>query len=741
MRTLLLFRGSPGCGKSTFIEQHGLKEYALSADDLRMLYQSTVLKANGDTCIGFSSESRVWQTLFQILESRMKRGEFTVIDATNSKTSEINRYKSLAKQYRYRIFIVDMTTVPIKEAKIRNKSRDCYKIVPEDVIDNMYSRFNTQSIPSGITVINPMQSATAVEDTIYYKPIDLSHYKKVHHIGDVHGCYTVLKKYLDENSEIKDDEFYIFCGDYIDRGIENAEVVNYLLSIMNNKNVLLLEGNHERHLKKWSRDQKATSKQFENYTRIQLEDACVSKKDVSKLCRKLAQCAYYTYQDKTVIVTHGGLSGFKDNLLFISTEQMIEGVGSYNDYVEVANTFSSRLPNMYQVNGHRNVDDLPIKVNSNCFNLEGQVEFGGSLRCLQLDCNGFNPIETQNEVFKIPDYALNKVAVDNNTSVEDFIKLLRANKSIKEKQFGNISSFNFTREAFRRKLWEDQTIKARGLFINTVTNKIVARSYEKFFNIGEMEHSTIGIIKKTFEFPVKAYQKYNGYLGIVGYDSESGELIVSSKSTYVGNYAIRFKNILYNKLGENGIEKLSELLKKNEISLVFEVIDPVNDPHIIKYEKENVVLLDIILNNIEFNKYPYEKVESIAKYLNIDVKKLEKEFDNFEQFIGWYSNIVKDSYVYNQETNEQIEGYVIEDSNNKMVKIKLHFYSFWKHMRSVAESTIKNGYIKNTGMLTNKLSNDFYGFVRELVNQNKDVPNDITKLRDLYYQNKREKGE
>lgn len=29
MRVLLLFRGAPGCGKSTFIDEHGLRPYAL----------------------------------------------------------------------------------------------------------------------------------------------------------------------------------------------------------------------------------------------------------------------------------------------------------------------------------------------------------------------------------------------------------------------------------------------------------------------------------------------------------------------------------------------------------------------------------------------------------------------------------------------------------------------------------------------------------------------------------------
>ena len=47
MRVLLLLRGCAGCGKTTWIEQQGLKPYALSADDIRLLCQSPVLGADG----------------------------------------------------------------------------------------------------------------------------------------------------------------------------------------------------------------------------------------------------------------------------------------------------------------------------------------------------------------------------------------------------------------------------------------------------------------------------------------------------------------------------------------------------------------------------------------------------------------------------------------------------------------------------------------------------------------------
>ena len=95
MRILLLLRGAAGCGKSTWIEQNGLKQYALSADDIRLLCQSPVLQVDGTVAISQSNDTVVWKTLFNLLETRMQKGEFTVIDATNSKTSEMNRYKEM----------------------------------------------------------------------------------------------------------------------------------------------------------------------------------------------------------------------------------------------------------------------------------------------------------------------------------------------------------------------------------------------------------------------------------------------------------------------------------------------------------------------------------------------------------------------------------------------------------------------------------------------------------------------
>lgn len=630
MRVLLLLRGSAGCGKSTWIEQNGLKPYTLSADDIRLLCQSPVLQPDGTVGISQSNDKTVWKTLFNLLEIRMQKGEFTVIDVTNSKTSEMNRYKQMCETYRYRMYCVDFTDIPIDEVKRRNASREELKRVPDEVIDKMYSRFKTQKIPSGIKVIKPDEL-----DSVWMKLFDLSEYKKIHHIGDVHGCYTALKKYIEDNGGIKDDEFYIFCGDYVDRGIENADVIKYLISIKDRKNVLMLEGNHERWLWLWANGCTGKSKEFELVTKPQLEESKIDKKDVRQLYRKFGQCAYYKYGKNIYLVTHAGLSVLPNNLTFVATDQMIHGVGNYNDFEKIAETFAEKMPsNYYQIHGHRNTKQVPIRVNDRVFNLEGRVEFGGDLRCVQLDKNGMHEIETHNEVFKTPEIR-EKQSV-TNSSVADVIISLRANRYIQEKKFGNISSFNFTNKAFYDKVWDEQTTKARGLYLDTFKGKVAARAYDKFFNINERPETKFDMLQNKLQFPVTAYVKENGYLGIVSYDEYNDDLFIASKSTIDSQFAEWLKEAICNQITVENREKMKQYAKDNNVSFVFENVDMKNDPHIIEYPESKLYLLDIVYNQMDFAKYDYETMCDIAHQLGLTPKEKAFEIANWQDFYDWY---------------------------------------------------------------------------------------------------------
>lgn len=720
MRVLLLLRGSAGVGKSTYIKEHDLEQYALSADNIRLMCQSPVLQTDGSVAISQTNEKLVWNLMFQMLEARMQRGEFVVIDATNSKTQDINRYKDMAKTYRYRMYCVDMTGVPIDECKWRNKLRPPYKQVPDEVIEKMYSRFETQQVPTGVTVIQPDEL-----DTIWYKPANFDRYNRIHHIGDIHGCNTVLQEYLKDG--MHDDELYIFCGDYIDRGIENVEVIKFLFNIMDKPNVILLEGNHERWLWYWAHGGTSQSKEFENVTRRQLEAGGVDTKVARMLYRKLNQCVYYRFGEKTVLVTHGGLSLIPDNLTKVASEQMIRGVGRYGDYLDVAATFDQTMPeNTYQIFGHRNTEDSPIAMSDRCFNLEGAIEQGGCLRAVVLDADGFHPVMIQNTVFRQREEVAPVGYTAEEKSVMDVVDKLRQNRYIYEKQLGNISSFNFTRDAFYDKKWNEQTTKARGLFIDTANGIVVARSYPKFFNVNERPETRFGMLQYKLKFPVTVYVKENGFLGMVSYNPETDDFFIASKSTTEGDFAGWLRDMFFKNV--KNPDKLKDYLKRKNVTLVFECVDMANDPHIIKYDTSHLFLLDVVKNQLDFEKLPYTQVVELGNEYGFEVKTRAVQLQNWHEFRDWYNDVLAEDYQFNGRI---IEGFVVEDSVGFMVKIKLDYYKLWKHMRGVAQSVFRSGYYRRMGSLLAPLQNQFYGFCQEIAKQ-EDHPTNIIELRDIF---------
>ena len=106
MKQLVLMRGVPGAGKSTFIKENGLEPYTISPDELRQMHTSPVYNEQGMRVISQKHDNQVWDNLMEILEERMINGDFTVIDATHSTGKLIKKYETLARKYRYRTYVV-----------------------------------------------------------------------------------------------------------------------------------------------------------------------------------------------------------------------------------------------------------------------------------------------------------------------------------------------------------------------------------------------------------------------------------------------------------------------------------------------------------------------------------------------------------------------------------------------------------------------------------------------------------
>jgi serine/threonine protein phosphatase 1 len=63
-------------------------------------------------------------------------------------------------------------------------------------------------------------------------------------IGDIHGCNTALGRLLGEVAPRSDDTI-VFLGDYVDRGLDSAGVIDRVMRLRESCNVIALRGNHE----------------------------------------------------------------------------------------------------------------------------------------------------------------------------------------------------------------------------------------------------------------------------------------------------------------------------------------------------------------------------------------------------------------------------------------------------------------------------------------------------------------
>lgn len=263
-----------------------------------------------------------------------------------------------------------------------------------------------------------------------------------------------------------------------------------------------------------------------------------------------------------------------------------------------------------------------------------------------------------------------------------YLEELRNNEYVRGKDLGgNIHSFNYSNKAFFEGRWDSVTIRARGLFCDMDTETVVARSFDKFFAIDERPETSMDVLKDTLKFPMAAYRKENGFLGICSYrKGECNNLFLASKSTNQGEYADYFRTIFNDTLSAYMQPQFADMLRAMNCSAVFEVIDPIHDPHIVEYKKPKLVLLALIANDFNYTSISYWMVKEVARIYGFECKELVATINSWDDFVEFYEKAKGESLI---------EGYVFEDDNGYMLKLKTDWYKYWKRIRSVIQAINK----------------------------------------------------
>lgn len=702
MRFLVITRGPQGAGKTTFLNRNGLGLHALSMDGLRTLVSGPVLSRDGTYAINQEKNEYVVQLFRRLMEERMERGELLAIDATNQVNGDLMPIIELARKHRYRVAVADFSAVPRDILLANNAARPEHLQISEHVIDRARQRLSGQKpLPKFVRHIEWSPDGAhdrALAEFLDVPLVDLSSYDRIVHVGDIQGCFEplagvggLLEKGLDPKA------FYVFVGDFVDRGPQNAEVVAWALKhLVGRPNVVLLWGNHETHLHRYARGWPAVSEEFAQRTQPQLEAASLTPERVEPLVAALQELFAYTFRGQKVLVTHAGLPTVPPRLAAVSLAQLSKGTGFWEDPVDAQ--FDRQAPEGWvQVHGHRNHGWQPVAATARSFNLEDEVEKGGSLRAVVLDASGWTPVSVRNHHFlalreRLPKHHPSGVvppwsSQPSNTIMDpQVLALMREHPGVKEKSSASaphIASLNFSKQVFYNQGWDDVVVKARGLFFSTETGEIAARAYEKFFNIGERPETQLSALATGVSFPLTAYRKENGFLGIVGIDPKTRDLFLTSKSTPDSDFAGWFREIFDATVPAPQREAVRRWLVDHEASLAFEVIDPVRDPHMIEYPAPKLVLLDVFHRSTVPARLDHDTLQKFGERFGFEVKERAMVFKNASSFAGWYNVATRDlSYRYR---GADIEGFVLEDQKGFQTKVKLPYYAFWKRMRGAKD--------------------------------------------------------
>lgn len=695
MRKIVFMKGPPGSGKSTLIRELGWEAYALGQDSLRLLRRAPELTASGHLQISQEENDAVFREFLMLLDKRMERGEFVVLDGVFSDPEMPPEIAQLIHKHRYTSAVVDLSTKDLETVKEQNRARPEYRHVPAAVVEKIHKKSKYQPRWVNVPYFVWEETGQFLKDLQQWSrhPLhNFNQYTEIVHIGDLQGCFSVLKDPQSPLAQGFDpNKAYIFVGDLLDRGIENGEVLRWVVDeALSLPNTFFMWGNHEDHLHRWARGLPAVSEEFEHKTLPQLLAKGCTPADAEKVCQKAMEALFYEYRGQRVMVTHAGLPTVPARPELISLRQYAKGTGRWSDPID--EQFERNAPSDWiQVHGHRNHGWQDIRARPRSFNLEDQVEFGGRLRMAILNPQGWSTLAIRNQVYELDGASKierRKMQWKNKgvTLSDGAATSLREHSGVKERvqdDQNHIASFNFAKDVFFKASWDDVSVKARGFFVNRHTNEIVSRGYEKFFNINERPETHVDALASSLSYPVLGYVKENGYLGNVGYDSETGELFVATKSTSGGHFSEWFRAILDTYLTKAQQEGLARFLRDNEACMTFEVIDPINDPHMIEYATPQLILLDVFHRHEEMERLEYEELRGVAKKFGLPVKQRGLILHDEQSFKGWHAKVSQDlSYRFQ---GKDIEGFVLEDQKGFMTKIKMPHYAFWKRMRGLKD--------------------------------------------------------
>ncbi|MEV7969874.1 polynucleotide kinase-phosphatase [Sphaerisporangium sp. NPDC088356] len=314
--SLVLLVGVSGSGKSTFARRHFKPTQVISSDFCRGL----VADDENDQ----EATPDAFDVLHYIVGTRLRRGLFTVVDATNVQWEARRKLVELAKSHDVLVDAI-VLDVPEEVAVARNALRPD-RAFGAHVITRQRKdlrRSLSKISRDGFRRVHVLRGEAIDDTTITYEkawtdrreltgPFDF--------VGDVHGCRAELETLLIElgwklhrddagrpvGAEHPEGRTAVFVGDLVDRGPDSPGVLRLVMGMVAAGTALCVSGNHEQKLVRALNGRKVTIAHGLERSLEQLAGEPEEFRDAAKAFMD-GLISHYQLDGGALVVAHAGL--------------------------------------------------------------------------------------------------------------------------------------------------------------------------------------------------------------------------------------------------------------------------------------------------------------------------------------------------------------------------------------------------------------------------------------------------
>lgn len=245
----------------------------------------------------------------------------------------------------------------------------------------------------------------------------------------------------------------------------------------------------------------------------------------------------------------------------------------------------------------------------------------------------------------------------NIKSLNEFRSNVISKEEIRENSIGkNLNSFCYmisSEETFND-AWARE---CRGIVFNSNTGHVVSRPLHKFFNVNEREETRVENLD--WSKVTRVMDKRDGSMIHTVITDDGFKL--KSKKTFDSDVAKAATAWLETQEG-NSARRVCQYAASNNLTAIFEWTSP--DARIVLFYPEKKLTLLHIRDNVTGEYFPHHKLELIKQITNVDlVLNLVTKY-----------GISGTDLLKQAQSEENIEGWIVQFEDGNMVKIKTKWY-------------------------------------------------------------------